>query len=430
MTTAKVVRGMHTQDVPGLDFAWMYPAGQCWRQGLNPYDGPTYKAAIHRYAPAPLADGLSDNETTAGLIYPPNSLPVFGALSFLTWNQALLLWCIVQLLSAYAIIILSIACIAPHWRPESKLLFIGLLAQSRLIPFVVYEAQTTFLVFACILLMLWLMARSKRGLAGLALGFSFLKFTFPLPMIAFYALRREVKPIVAGLAVVGLLTLIGLAPVGGMRALGSYKQAVHNWFQPGHANDTSPSNLEHRYDIDNVDLILYNTFGNHAALISLLHVVVLFGVGFCILRSGARQASDLRATWLTWAAYTLFFHLFFYHRNYDAVIVFPILVLLLDCWRTGYVSRRASGAGIALCVFVVTLLPLKGLRWSLPYFLDAHTLLRPFAPVEVWTLSILLALVVWMRWQAGQAPEEVASPVPSPRVTPDAGAALMTAGVQ
>lgn len=429
MTTAKVVKGMRTQDVPGLDFAWMYPAGQCWRQGINPYDGANYKAAIRQYTPLALGSGLSDNETTAGLIYPPNSLPIFGVLSLLTWNQALLLWCIVQLLSAYAIIILSVACIAPHWRAESKLLFIGLLAQSRLIPFVVYEAQTTFLVFACILLMVWLMMRRKPHLAGAALGFSFLKFTFPLPMIAFYAMRRQPKPIVTGLAIFALLTIAGLAPIGGIHALSAYKQAVHNWFMPGHANDTSPSNLEHRYDIDNVDLVLYNTFGNHAGLVSLLHFLLLVGVAVCIVRAGAGRVSDPKAMWLTFAAYTLFFHLFFYHRNYDAVIVFPILVLMLDCRRTGYVSRKASAAGIALCVFVVTLLPLKGLRWSVPYFLDARGPLRPFAPVEVWTLALLLVLVIWMRWQAGQASDGIAASVPALPVTPHAEAVLMMAGV-
>lgn len=83
--------------VPNLDFAQYYAGGHNWNLGLDPYrNHPGVKGAI--------VHPRMDQPWITGYIYPPDLLPLFGALARLSYQSARMIWLFCNL-GAFALLL-------------------------------------------------------------------------------------------------------------------------------------------------------------------------------------------------------------------------------------------------------------------------------------------------------------------------------------
>jgi hypothetical protein len=416
VTGLKVVRGsVDVNRSAGFDYTYMWVAGRCWLHHENPYDGAVYEAAWHREAPDYIVSKMNHLDLSAGLGYPPMCLPVFGLLALLPWRAGLILVWALSMIAVALILYFSLAAMAPHWRLESRLWLCTLLVQCRVIAFGTFNGQCSLIVLALILWAAWLMTCKRPLAAGAIMGLSTLKLTFTLPLIVYYALQRQWRAFAATAGVCLLLILAASLPIGGpVHTIQTYRAALKLWSGPASCNDTSPLNSGFRYDIVNIDVPLFNLMGDHYGAIKLVHMLLFLGAIALVVAIGrvpVRDQDRNHAGWLEWCAWTLLFFVFVYHRLYDVMMLWPVVVILLEHWRR-YGSRETQStvwrllplAGLAACFGVLFLLSTKPL-------MKLGTLMKPgvpasvFAPFHFWMFVGILAVVLLLRVRIARAPQ-------------------------
>ena len=97
--------------VPNMDFAQYYAGGHNWMLGLDPY-------VNHPGAPGAIAHPRMNQPEITGYIYPPTLLPLFGALSKLTYETARTVWLAIDV-AAFALLIAVAALLNKGRRLET-----------------------------------------------------------------------------------------------------------------------------------------------------------------------------------------------------------------------------------------------------------------------------------------------------------------------
>lgn len=386
---------------PGYDFGWMYAAGHCWLEGKNPYRGATFAPVLRRTVPENVVRTYSPVEIQTGTAYPPTGLPAFAVAALFPWKSALMFWWTLITAGVCTILFAAMDMIVPHWRIENKLLFVAAMLQSRIIHLNSYRGQASIPAFALVILGVWLIHRRKPVAGGVSLAASMLKFPLTLPVVAFYLLRREYRAVATTMIATCALLVVCLAPVGGLAALRSYSVTTKHFFARGSVNDTSASNPAHT-GIDNVDVLLYNLAGNHDRVVLALRLALLVGLAIALLRPAIRSREDTPGFWLTWCAWNLTGYLFLYHRPYDGMVLWPVMITLMECYRTRSGPRALSAAGVTLLAVPIFVLSIQSVDIASNRLLAHAGPLAVLAPARVWLLCAVLAALVRLRYSGAR----------------------------
>ncbi len=321
------------------DAKMYYVAGLLYRQQLNPYDPDLEYATSIRAAPAGEAVGLRGEETFVNF---PASLPPSAALSYAGWpgfGYAMTVlsvfslvgccWICVRLAApppgraAVAVALLSVAAAAmpATWQMISlgQIALPVLLAGLGVIAAVGTRHNLTLFVAAVVVLLKVTMAPAFL-LVPLVLGTP--------------ANRRTA--IAAGVAF-GLINAATALPVGLRQAVHQYRSNVASVVRGGGINDPDGVGRFARIDARP----LWSPLGNHHAadLASVTTLLLLTGVFVVRLRRFTRLHAAAAAAGLTAISA--------YHRQYDAVLLIPVLA-----WTAALLLDRRAGPGLLLLALI------------------------------------------------------------------------------
>lgn len=314
-----VVSGMHR----GSDLIHLYTASVLWIEGDSPYDGQQSVSVAER------AGYGNPNHVSDGSFYPPPSIAALAPLGLTDWQAARLAWLVINLcccvllvwvlskwlaLKRPALRWLVASVLVLGWGPVATSLSLGQLA--------IVCSASVFAGAYCL--------NCGRAIpAGLLVGVGCLiKPQLGLGFLLLIALRREWRALVAGLVLIMLVSLIGV---------GRLMMTVPDW-----ASQLSGNLADAKASGQMLDASLFNPQRYQMIdLHPLMYLVVpaswvaAAALGITALLAAAGLARLLkigldRATLLAVSGVGLLMLMPVYHRYYDAVVLLPLVVLVIN----------------------------------------------------------------------------------------------------
>lgn len=390
-----VVRGPVRGISGSADLTHLYAASALWLEGGNPYDG---QQCIERMRQA----GYPNPKIVQhGSYYPPPSLATLAPLGLMSWESARLAWLVLSLIAAGAMVWAAASWLqvkdpAARWVTASLLVLAwGPVATTLSL------GQLSLVAAASALVGLVLIDRGHAWLAGLLIGLGCLiKPQLGLGFLLLIAFRRDWLALACGAGLVLLMTAVGV---------GRFMLTAPDWYQSllanfsddttgGQAIDASMSGINrfHMIDIRPVfHLVLPGGLVSPAALLTvgLLASLALWR----LLRVGLRREA-LLAT----AGVGLLMLMPTYHRYYDAVLLVPLLVLIVNTLMRQRGDRLMIVIGLAVLPLffpLPALLAALDERGAIPSWLAASWAWRHVVMIhQPWCLLIAAITLVWWAW--------------------------------
>ena len=163
------------------------------------------------------ASGIYQNKEGVFYGHPPYAVVLYFLLSLLPFEQMRILFVVINLLAAVAVLYLSIKLWGERWSLRTRLLFASFFLSLAPLRVTFRMGQISLLITALVLGAV--MARKERKvLAGVLLGLSLCKYTLTLPFFLYFLWRREWKVVATAMFVVAALTVVfairlGLSPI-------------------------------------------------------------------------------------------------------------------------------------------------------------------------------------------------------------------------
>jgi hypothetical protein len=359
-----------------MDLRGYLAMGAAWKVGQNPYLPPD-PLLLTRF-------GVSAEHAFPAVL--PHGLPLLALLSAMGCGSAAVTVWILSFVAFGISMFLLVRWLGRQWSSTEAWLFVGLVAQSRLIQSLAYRGQLGLLLLLPLLLAVWLEQRRHPLAAGACLALTLIKPTFALPVIGLFLLRRAWLALAAGAAITTAASLAAALRAGGRELLGSYPAAVDRFVLQDRVQWAGS------WHLTSWQAIVYEAFGTGTRASTV--------VGLCILAVGAgatawlawKSRTRAEDTWLL-AALILLAQFGAYHRVYDAVPLFVVAALLWS--RVRRLSWRTPTAA-EVCAVLLTLLFL--------FVLAAQTVSQRIASalaaiptggaVNAWVTVLLLACVI------------------------------------
>jgi hypothetical protein len=359
-----------TRAPAGLDFYTYYAPARVWLAGGNPYD----RAAMAKSAFADFPDLAAGSSMASPL--PPSGLLLVAPMALLGPRVALKVMWLLSFGALIASLLLMMRLWASNWTASERWLMAAVLLQSRLIQSIAYRGQPALLMLAATLAALWAERRGHRALAGAAAAALSIKFTFGLPLAAYWVAQRRWRELgwAAGFSLALCLPLV--VQIGPSAVASGFVDCVRYLDAWNHADP-------HAFHLTSWTTILDRLLGPAGNTVASALAVA----AAALLFRQSRAVADF-----TWAGFAALGTVALYHRVYDAILLLPVLVLCWDRLRRG---RRYDPAlllttvsGVAL-LFVFAWQPLseRASGW-----LAMHA--PAFAPINAWTCVALLAGII------------------------------------
>ncbi|MGB0766514.1 MAG: glycosyltransferase family 87 protein [Phycisphaeraceae bacterium] len=321
-----VVRGPLRAVDGSRDLAHLYAASALWLEGGNPYSG---EACVERMRSEDLAGPEFLNP---GSYYPPPSLAALSPLALVDLATARWFWMGLNLLLC-GVLIWALS----HWLSVQRLAMGWLIAAVLVVAWgpvatTISQGQLALVPAACAFAGLVLVERRRPWVAGVLLGIACLiKPQLGLGFLLLIGLRREWAALAAGLMVIAGVSAIGV---------GRLMATVPDWVQQLSANiavdhgrdemlDPSPG-ARYRHQMIDLRPIVYLVVPAIWVGKSVIAIVALLA-GIAIWR--LMRAGLSGYTLLSVSGVGLLLMLPVYHRYYDAVMLLPLLVLVLNVLR-------------------------------------------------------------------------------------------------
>jgi hypothetical protein len=307
--------------------------------GQNPYRLSELREASRRYAPEGFPAGIEQQAQ----MHLPATLAAFALFCWMPWTA--FCW-FLDLLNAFclpliAYLLLEYLTPKPSVRALCGASFCLAIFPSTWQNFAVGQLGLPPLLFA--LLAARALTRNRFPQAVLFCLLALLKFTCSLPLLLYLFLKGDARKRRAIGAAFGLFLVLNLATaahIGIHRMLAGYQEGIDSLFRAGATNDPG---VGARMDADSLLAALPGgtpAVAAKAAAAAALVAAFLYGCR----RSQALHLAEV-------SALSLLALLLFYHRTYDATLVFPALFLAWGLLRTG--ERSASDlllmGGLLLC---------------------------------------------------------------------------------
>lgn len=379
-----------------------YLSARAWGQGVNPYR-PQEQLVQWAQVRPPGEPDLPDWEFTRELaVYPPPTLALLYPLTLLPWAALRIVWVIISLvlsLLAWLALIRMLEMPITGWR---ALLF-GALWLS-LGPFVTALGLANPALPAAMLcvLVVYLAAHRRWLLGGIALGLAVvIKPQMGLALLLFYVLQPRPRVWLVATGLLILLSAIGVgrlwvAHVDWMPTLHASIQAING---PGGFNDASYANYQYRWQLINLQLLLFGFLSNRALVNGLTMAIVLALGGLFMLawKRGGRRTDDalLASVPLILALMPV------YHRYYDAAVLVIPLGVAITLLGT---RRNWHAVGILICTapfYISGAFVLDNFQHS-SYMSDRllHSVLWNvfLLPTQTWMLLAMTLILIHLIW--------------------------------
>lgn len=211
------ILGVGRSGESSFDFAVMYAGGREWLEGGNPYNQNELNQII-----AKLKGGFpQSNFDDAPFSYPPQSAAFFVTLALSGFSYAKIVWLVLNLLSVAAIVAMTIYTINRHAQKREDLVVSGVMAAfiigNPLTTNVVWEGQTSLIVFAATMAA-WIFGQQQKWLlAGICLAIASIKPQMSLLVVIWFLLERNWKILAVALGtavVMSIDPMLVQGPVG------------------------------------------------------------------------------------------------------------------------------------------------------------------------------------------------------------------------
>jgi hypothetical protein len=203
----------------GLDFSVMYAGGRAWLTGVNPYNQNELNQVMAGIK------GLPKGALDSPFSYPPPTAAFFVPLALFSFPIANVFWILLNLLSVAAIVTLSIYVLNQHTKGREYKVRNGIIAAfiiaNPLTTNVVWQGQTSLVVFAATMGAWFFSRQNKWILAGICLGVATCKPQLCILVFVWFLLERSWKIIGISLITAGVMSiylLIVQGPIGVMTA--------------------------------------------------------------------------------------------------------------------------------------------------------------------------------------------------------------------
>ncbi len=275
-------RGSH-----GIDYVPFYLTGKLLNEGRPVYDLKEKAAVIARDTPQ-LRDRV---EANAPMFYPPSAVLLLSPLSFFSLATAKkLFWLFEFGILLGGLLKLSVVA-APRWKPESRMLLMGITLQASAIRGGMELLQIAPLVLGlfCFFLAALIRGHEKTLFCLLVLALA-LKFTLAPPFLVLAFLFRRAKMAGASLGAVLLFNGIGFLAMGGPEAVRSYRAGLAQVEAfPVNAPDPHLAASAERVDL----IYLLNGLFSAPFVARIGVVVVVLGAGVWIVRAWVARPPEL-----------------------------------------------------------------------------------------------------------------------------------------
>jgi len=389
-----------------------------WTRGLDPYSPQTLLrlwpegAAHFTFLPIEVADGSLIAKRGIPTAYPLTALVLLAPLSRLPWSVANALWLTLNL-GLFATMVCALVALAGlSYRSGAATLLAALTLA--LAPFHtgIVTGNVALMVIELGVIAVWTARRHYDVTSAILLAVSAgLKPQIGLCFLLYYLLRRRWRLVGIALALLFLLTALGLLRMQLSHTpwLGNYLNDNRVLLERGILANFTPINPM-RFGLINLQVVLYPFVGNvdQANALAISMGLVLVGVWvFGMQRTRSCNEFELQGL----SAIAVVSLLPVYHRFYDAAL----LVLPL-CWVFSSCERSRFARGVALLLMLPFLIPggtlLETMQdsGSIPATLANRWWWQTFVmPHEVWVLLLLSILLLYeMTYRPAQGNQESA----------------------
>jgi len=307
----------------GSDLAHLYAAAALFVEGEDPYDGLACARRMRE-------EGYERPQHVAeGSLYPPPTLAVLSPLGVMSWRAASLLWLAINLLSCGVLVWAAAQWLTIHDRRMRWMVAALVVVAQGAVATSMSLGQLSLVAAACICAGLVLMQRHRGVNAGLLIGLACLiKPQLGLGFLLLILFMRQWRAAAAGVILIGAVSLAGVAQL--ISTTPDWAQHFKNNLATGQATggimDAGVGGPLRHQMIDLRPLINIalppSSVGSAAlGLVGLLALVAIVR----LLQLGLREHLLLAASGVG-----LLILMPVYHRYYDAVLLLPLLVLVVN----------------------------------------------------------------------------------------------------
>lgn len=289
------------------------------------------------------ADGIYQNEAGTFYGHPPYAVVLYFPLSLLPFEQMRILFVVINLLAAVAVIYLAVKLWGERWPLNTRLLLAAFFLSLAPLRVTFRMGQISLLITALVLAAVMARKESKI-LAGLLLGLSLCKYTLKLPFFLYFLWRREWKVVATATFVLAALTLffairLGLSPI----------EVTADYVRLTIASAANDKRFTGTTEIG--PLLLSMTGGNQSLSGKIGILLALAGLISMMVAFHRRPRSEH----VHLSIVTLYSLWFVYHRPYDSVICILPAALFI-----GFIKQRKYLAFSSICLaalglFIVSL---------------------------------------------------------------------------
>jgi hypothetical protein len=378
-----------------MDLRGYLAQGAVWSAGGNPY------LPSDALLMAPF--GVTDQWGFGPML--PHGFPLFALLASLGCRVAAITTWVLSFAAFLVSMFVLVKWLGRDWSRTEAWLFVGALAQSRLIQSVAYRGQWGLLLLLPLLLAVWLEQRRYPIAAGVCLAVTLIKPTTALPLIGLFVLRRAWLALGTGAALTAAASVASALRGGVREVLSSFPEAYHRF-------ELRNPDWGGNWHVTSWQAIVYDAFGTATRASAV--------VGFCVVAVAAGAMGWLawksRARGDTWmfAVLLLLAQFGAYRRLYDGVFVFVIAALLWSRarrWKERAPTAPELGAALLtlLFLFVFAVQPVS-MRLA-----AALAPIPTAAALNAWVTVLLLACVILVGLRDCSGRSSAASAAPAHR---------------
>jgi hypothetical protein len=371
----------------GMDLRGYLTMGGAWLAGQNPYDviDPSLLARFH--VPA----AYTANYGTLPPV-PPHGLPLLSLFAWLPLDAATLAVWTTSFLALVGALYLLVERFGKDWSAVERLLFVAVVAQSRLIQSIAYRGQIGVILFFSLLLALRYQERGRPILAGVFVAITLMKPTLGVPLLALLLSRRAFGTLFASGAIAGLVGLLAAIPAGVRVVLAAYPQAVDQFITRDRISWAG------NWHLTSWQAIVYDALGTATpaanAVGMVLTAVALVATAIIVWRTRASKDDG----WL-FATFILLAQVFTYHRVYDGIFVFVVVALLWSKLR-GRRLRTLSAMEVVTAALTVLFVFVLSIQSVSEYVSNLVSTVPTGSAVNAWVSLLLFASVALLAFQA------------------------------
>jgi hypothetical protein len=346
--------------IQGQDFGYVYSPAVAIATGAPLYDATWQQLAFPPWGlpPPPL-----------GIFYPPSTGFITLPLAAFPYSVAKFIWFVLLQLGVIFGVRTIVRLVRPDASQSTWLLAAGMVLLCSSMRWGITHLQGAPLVFALLAFLVMTLHKNRPGTAfAIAAVATAFKFTVALPFLGLLLLHKRYGSLIATLALVGMLNLVGFWRVGGMSALRDYRLGLGRLESMGTVNSPDPWDPQSSPRLDWPYMVAFGVVG-----LWLVHKM-----------RQIRKPVDVDLTTALLAPMICLSVLCVYHHHYDISPMLLPLLLMLARFREVKAYRNPWVVGL--------MAPLIGMAILLPIQLGQRVFAEVVGPMGQGLLNLLFPL--------------------------------------